>query len=359
MECGQTYAQVLAGARQNINLADLGIANLKFRVAQTGGRVLEMAGSGGAEKADLLADRLRATFADRGVKIARPVKKAEIRLIGLDDFITRNDIVLKVASLVVETVGHGGPSTEFHVGEIKRSPTGSGSVLVECPVAVANKMVTAGRLTIGWSSVRVLEARPLQCFWCLEKGHVRHRCTAEVDRSNVCYRCGQPGHKAAGCSAKPCCPVCKDQDKPAEHWCGGPACKADPRRPRKKKIGEVIPKPATSGEMRESPLSEQPAIVAEDRDEHANGKGDGGAWVEVDRDRPATRESGGADPPPLTSKSRGRTRWTLQSNVHRVLLANLNHSARAQDMSHPGGVEYRDGCGDQAVCRLGQCLLAR
>lgn len=76
-----------------------------------------MAGTGKIEKTDQLAGRLRATFADKSVKDTRPVKKAEICLTGLNDSITRNDMALRVASLVVET-GHRRPSTEYHVGEI-------------------------------------------------------------------------------------------------------------------------------------------------------------------------------------------------------------------------------------------------
>lgn len=52
---------------------------------------------------------------------------------------------------------------------------------------------------MGWAACRVnlLEARPLQCYKCLELGHVQQRCPSAADRSKCCYRCGGEGHVAA------------------------------------------------------------------------------------------------------------------------------------------------------------------
>lgn len=89
----------------------------------------------------------------------------------------------------------------------------AGSVIIRCPVAVANNLTITGCLLIGWTfaSVQLLEARPLQCYRCLEKGHIRQRCYTDVDCNGLCYLCGEFGHVANGCSAKPHCPVCSNQ----------------------------------------------------------------------------------------------------------------------------------------------------
>ncbi|XP_013174506.1 PREDICTED: recombination repair protein 1-like, partial [Papilio xuthus] len=58
-ESGATYAAVLAEAKSRINLAELGIADVKFRRAATGARMLEVGGEAAPEKADSLAARLR------------------------------------------------------------------------------------------------------------------------------------------------------------------------------------------------------------------------------------------------------------------------------------------------------------
>ncbi|XP_071576897.1 uncharacterized protein [Temnothorax nylanderi] len=152
-------------------------------------------------------------FAGReGIKVARPVKTAELRIGDLDDSITTEEPV----------AGGGEGGCRYR------------SVWVKCPVAAANEIAGKGRLLVGWLSARVqlLEQRPLQCFCCLEGGHVRATCTCKVNRSNRCYRCGEAGHRAQDCAATPRCPVCVDKGLPAGHRAGSKAC-----RPANKKKG--------------------------------------------------------------------------------------------------------------------------
>lgn len=79
---GATYAGILAKARQKIKLADLGIEAVKLRQATTGARILEVPGRDSSARADQLAEKLRAALAEKGVKVARPIKCAEICLTG-------------------------------------------------------------------------------------------------------------------------------------------------------------------------------------------------------------------------------------------------------------------------------------
>lgn len=90
--------------------------------------------------------------------------------------------------------------------------------------------------------VQILEARPLQCFRCLEGGHVRATCGG-VDRSTRCYRCGDLGHKAQNCSAQLCCPVCTDLGRPANHRAGSRVCAPAHRRGRGKSREPMMPLP--------------------------------------------------------------------------------------------------------------------
>lgn len=101
-----------------------------------------------------------------------------------------------------------------------------GTVWVRCPLTTANQLSAKGHLKIGWALVRVelLENRPLQCYRCLEGGHVRARCPNNTDRSGNCYRCGQDGDMAKDCMAPVLCVVCKDRGLPSNHRMGGKAC---------------------------------------------------------------------------------------------------------------------------------------
>ncbi|KAL0860820.1 hypothetical protein ABMA27_009364 [Loxostege sticticalis] len=218
-EKGVTYQSVMRDARSRINIDEIGITGLKFTKAKTGGKLLEIPGSTSGDKADALANKLKEILPADLVRVTRPVKTADVRISGLDDATTCDEVaaaVAKVGNCAAEAV---------RVGEIRQSYTGSGSVVVKVPVAVAKK-IGQGRLVVGWVSARVqvLENRPMRCYRCLEGGHVRAQCQSETDRSELCYRCGRPDHTAKECSAALHCSVCADHGKPADHKAGGKNC---------------------------------------------------------------------------------------------------------------------------------------
>ncbi|XP_049886383.1 uncharacterized protein LOC126380833 [Pectinophora gossypiella] len=229
-EKGASYAGVLAEARSKIKLDELGISAVRFRRAMTGARILELSGTTSNDKADSLAQKLRETLSEDVVRINRPVKTAEMRISGLDDSVTAEDLVAAVAR-----AGQCG-ADQVKTGEIRRNKTGLGSAWLRCPVAAAKKVSEGGRLLVGWvaAQVKLLETRPMRCYRCLEPGHVRASCVSEVDRSGLCYRCGQPGHIGQQCSAAPHCTICEASGKPADHRMGACVTPSKRRNGRKK-----------------------------------------------------------------------------------------------------------------------------
>lgn len=75
---GESYARILADARSVVKVEEHGLRAVGLRVAQTGARVIEVPGSDRAEKADRIAEDLRAALSGRGVTVARPEKMADI-----------------------------------------------------------------------------------------------------------------------------------------------------------------------------------------------------------------------------------------------------------------------------------------
>lgn len=205
---GCTLAEAMAKVQGKIALEDLGIAVLKPRRAITGALILEVPGVDGASRADRLAACMLAdeVLAAKGVRVAGPVKRAEIRITGLIDSATPGTVAAVVARVA------GCLEGEVGMGEIHRSPSGLGSAWVQYPIAAAKKVADEGKLQVGWVQARVeaLAPRLLQCYRCLEQGHIRQRCTAKIDHGDRCYRCGVAGHRAAGRSAVPRYPLCAD-----------------------------------------------------------------------------------------------------------------------------------------------------
>ncbi|XP_049887058.1 uncharacterized protein LOC126381645 [Pectinophora gossypiella] len=236
VESGASYADILREAKSKVDLQSLGISGLKIRKAATGARVLEVAGASSAEKADSLAAKLRESMSGDVVKVSRPTKCAQMRVVGLDDSVTAQEVVEAVAKA-------GGCAADgIKAGAIREGAGGMGSLLLSCPIAAAKK-VAQGRLLVGWTSaqVKVLEPRPLRCFRCLDIGHTHALCKSEVDRSTQCFSCGQTGHQSAQCSAAPHCTVCEAARRPAEHRLGGSLCTAQSRSKRKSRNGPQAP----------------------------------------------------------------------------------------------------------------------
>jgi hypothetical protein len=241
-----SYAEVLRTAKKKIELKSLGIEDLRPRRAITGALVLEIRGEGNGEKADALANKLREIMADRDdVKISRPIKTVEIRLSGLDDSVTPQE--------VAEALGRVGGCTpqEIKVGDVRQALNGLGTCWLRCPARAGKAVLAAPRIRVGWSICKatLLPPRGLQCFRCLASGHVQAKCSSRVDRSGCCYKCGAIGHQARECKEKVGCPVCRDKGKPADHRLGGKGCSANkPERvPPSRPVVNAVAKAGTNG----------------------------------------------------------------------------------------------------------------
>ncbi|XP_024890976.1 uncharacterized protein LOC112466868, partial [Temnothorax curvispinosus] len=110
--------------------------------AVSGGLVLEVPGDDAKKKADTLARQISAVL--EGVQVARPSKSVELRLRGLDDSITQEEIAAAIA-----TVG-GCDTGDVRVGEILRPPRSMGIAWARCPVGVASGVLKE-ELRVGWS----------------------------------------------------------------------------------------------------------------------------------------------------------------------------------------------------------------
>ncbi|XP_032689115.1 uncharacterized protein LOC116852661 [Odontomachus brunneus] len=124
-------------ARGEIDLADLGIGDLRTKRAATGALVLEVSGPEGHAKADALAGRMRSLFAEeKEVRIARLAKKTELRVRDLYDAVTMEDVVTAIVSS-----GGCGPE-DVKVGAVRAGANGLGTMWVQCPLTSAKKVWT-------------------------------------------------------------------------------------------------------------------------------------------------------------------------------------------------------------------------
>ncbi|XP_018377266.1 PREDICTED: uncharacterized protein LOC108770270 [Trachymyrmex cornetzi] len=223
---GVTYAEVVRLARSKISLDDLSITNTRIRKAQAGGLLIEIPGGDEAgTKAEALVDKLKGVLAEsefkEEVKVVRPMRRAEMRLVDIDQSVTAEEVAEAVArSGQVQTA-------DIRVGPLRPGRGGLNAAWVQCPLSCANKILGEGRLRVGWTMAGVvpLAKRRLQCFRCFAVGHTRNNCLSQVDRSTWCFQCGSgDGHRAAACRKPPKCPVCAGRGLPSGHRAGASEC---------------------------------------------------------------------------------------------------------------------------------------
>ncbi|XP_050495502.1 uncharacterized protein LOC126876644 [Bombus huntii] len=220
-----SYADVLEAARTRIPLSELGMERLEMKKAMTGAIIIQVPGNKDRGNATLLATRLAETLDPTAVRIATPTRMVELRVTGIDISVKKEELRRALASAA------GCGSAEVQVGEIGATRGGLGSAWIKCPAAGARKLAQAEKIALGWSTARIraIPKRPLQCFRCLELGHVRATCVSGEDRGHLCYRCGGSGHRARDCPASaPKCPLCESLGAPANHRMGGEACTPPP-----------------------------------------------------------------------------------------------------------------------------------
>jgi hypothetical protein len=209
-----------------------------MRKAATVAIVIRVPGDRERNKAAKLATKLASVLEPAAMKIAAPIRRAELKIERIDVSVNKEELrhALAVAAVCKEE--------EVQVGKIGIARGGLGTAWVRCPVAGARKLARDRKVAVGWSwaTVTTIPKRPLQCYRCLELGHVRTTCTSPVDSGNLCHRCGKSGHKARECTAaKPNCPLCEALDAPAGHRMGGIAC-VPPRIRKRRPPGREINK---------------------------------------------------------------------------------------------------------------------
>ncbi|KAF9803741.1 hypothetical protein SFRURICE_012040 [Spodoptera frugiperda] len=95
---GVTYGDVLAKLKGAVTPAEFGAPDgFSMKVTATGARLLEVPGAASGSSADALAERIRACLGAEEVRVSRPTKCLDLRILGLDDSVTEHEVVAAVA----------------------------------------------------------------------------------------------------------------------------------------------------------------------------------------------------------------------------------------------------------------------
>ncbi|XP_020297150.1 uncharacterized protein LOC109861763 [Pseudomyrmex gracilis] len=92
-----SYASIMRLAKEKVSLLDLGIEDTRIRRDARGGILVEIPGIDGAVKADALAEALVPILQGKA-NVTRPIRRGEVRIVGLDVSISPADIQERIAS---------------------------------------------------------------------------------------------------------------------------------------------------------------------------------------------------------------------------------------------------------------------
>lgn len=116
----ESYADILRKVKGNNNIEELGIRETRIRRTVTGSLLIQIAGEESKKKADVLAERMR-EMVGQEAKVGRPSRKAEIKISGLDEDTTVEDVA------AIAKYGDC-DSTEIKAGGIRRNRQGEGDI---------------------------------------------------------------------------------------------------------------------------------------------------------------------------------------------------------------------------------------
>ena len=135
-EGGPSYAEVIGEARSSVSLEELGITDTRVRRAQTGGLLVEIPGEDAGSKADTLVSRLDSLFKNRtGIKVIRPIRRLEFRLLDLDESVTIREIAEAVAAR------RNVQPSDVRVGPLRPGRGGLNTGWIQCPDMCAEHML--------------------------------------------------------------------------------------------------------------------------------------------------------------------------------------------------------------------------
>ncbi|XP_050493834.1 uncharacterized protein LOC126875153 [Bombus huntii] len=275
---GFTYRDAMSVVKREVKFYELDITELRPRRAITGALLFEIPGQDARSEASRLAERMAATLKDLPAKVTVRRRTAELRVTGLEDSVTPEEVAAAVAE------AGDCQADKVNVGVIRSAPRGLESVWLRCPLTAARK-ISRGRGA--WSRVT----------------------------------CAGIAHRRPTGALVPMCPVCADLGMPASHHMGSPACKPPARKRRTAQEAKTISGNGGDAAKRKETIPPSTDPMRDRREDREGGHNEGkGNGPEEAMETDLSGRRGGGQPP---------------------LQRNLNRSRRAQDLMFQSLTERR------------------
>lgn len=197
-----TYADLLKNVKNSVDIRKVGVQVKAIKKTIKGDLLLEV--EGGRKKADDLKQAIREKL-DNEVRISSNV--TVLHILDIDAATTTGEVEEAIKEIINNRDG-----ILIKVKSIRPCRNGNQIATVQMSKPDAQILVKIGRIKVGWVNCRVKERiEVVRCFRCLDFGHRVSGCKGP-DRSNICVKCGQEGHKARSCNNTQYCSYCKTSE---------------------------------------------------------------------------------------------------------------------------------------------------
>lgn len=218
MDSQESYADVLRKVKGEPTLKELGDKVARIRRTQKGELLFELKRDPSTKSSAFKELMEKALGVEARVRALSHEAVIECR--NMDEITSVDE--LREALKVQFELGEAAESLDIRTW---KSYGNMQSASIRLPGSVANKLLEVGKVKVGWTvcTLKITE-QPERCFKCMGFGHRAAKCQGP-DRSDLCRRCGEKGHIAKGCTKKPKCVLCTDQEG-RDHPTGCAKCPA-------------------------------------------------------------------------------------------------------------------------------------
>lgn len=218
----ENYAEILKRVKQDASASQVRDCVDKIR-RTTAGDMLIVLRKEDNEKAGDLQKMIANLLGEEAIVVAKSHEE-DLEIKDLDETTTKQEIV----EALQKAAGDDITITLEVIKSLRKAYGGTQVASLRLNAKTANKVIgERGKIKVGWVNCRIRRnEKPAKCFRCWQYGHYASKCGNEIDRTNLCMKCGGSGHKIADCKKDARCTLCKENGNTEdyEHVAGSSRC---------------------------------------------------------------------------------------------------------------------------------------